>query len=219
MSVTIAEEVLLLAHSEEDGRQLIGSAELGAALGGAVLAELAVQDRIELSKKTVAVKDATGTGDPDLDAALTRIAEDGKERKPAWWVSKIGTSKLKTRLLTKLADAGVLSQERGKVLGIFPTTRWPEADGGVEAEVRERVANALAGADPEPRTAVLIAVMHACKLDRKAFPGASKERIKQITDGEWAGEAVAKTIADINAAIMIAATSAAIGAAAGGSTG
>ncbi|WP_431897328.1 GOLPH3/VPS74 family protein [Nonomuraea sp. bgisy101] len=215
MTVTIAEEILLLAYREEDGRQLIGSTELGAALGGAVLAELAVEGRIELSQKRVVVKEAAGGGDTDLDAALARIAEDGKERKPAWWVAKIGTSKLKNRLLTKLADTGVLTQERGKVLGVFPTTRWPEADGSVEAEVRGRVASALAGADPDARTAVLIAVMHACKLDRKAFPGASKERIKEITEGEWAGEAVAKTIADINAVIMIAATTAAISAASG----
>ncbi|MFE3454908.1 GPP34 family phosphoprotein [Nonomuraea sp. NPDC059194] len=217
MTVTIAEEVLLLAHSEDDGRQLIGSTELGAALGGAVLAELAVDDRIELSQKKVVVKNAAGSGDADLDDVLTRIAEDSKERKPAWWVSKIGTPKLKARLLTKLADAGVLTQQRGKVLGVFPTTRWPEADGSVEAEVRERVAGVLSGAEPDARTAVLIAVMHACKLDRKAFPGASKERIKEITEGEWAGDAVAKTIADINAVIMIAATTAAISAAVGAS--
>ncbi|MEU7899793.1 GPP34 family phosphoprotein [Nonomuraea sp. NPDC049152] len=213
MTVTIAEEVLLLAYREEDGKPLIGTTELGAALGGAVLAELAVEGRIELSQKKVVVKDATRGGDADLDEALVRIAEDGKERKPAWWITKLGNTKLKNRLLTKLADSGVLTQERGKVLGIFPTTRWPEADASVEAEVRERVASALAGADPDARTAVLIAVMHACKLDRKAFPGASKERIKEITEGDWAGEAVAKTIADINAVIVIAATSAAIGAA------
>ncbi|MEV2272798.1 GOLPH3/VPS74 family protein [Nonomuraea africana] len=213
MSVTIAEEVLLLAHSEQDGKQLIGSTELDAALGGAVLAELAVEGRIELSQKRVVVKDAGRGGDPELDAAMARIIEDGKERKPAWWVAKLGKGKLRTRLLTRLADTGVLTQERGKVLGIFPTTRWPEADGRVEAEIRARVAAVLGGADPDERTAVLIAVLHAAKLDRKAFPGASKERIKEITEGAWAGEAVAKTIAEINAVIMIAATSAAIGAA------
>ncbi|GAA3472760.1 GOLPH3/VPS74 family protein [Nonomuraea roseola] len=222
MSVTIAEEVLLLAHSEQDGKQLIGSTELDAALGGAVLAELAVDGRIALSEKRVIVKDAAGGGtelDAELLTTMTRIVEDGKERKPAWWVAKIGNSKLRTRLLTRLADTGVLTQERGKILGIFPTTRWPEADGRVEAEIRARVASVLGGSEPDERTAVLIAVLHAAKLDRKAFPGASKERIKEITEGAWAGEAVAKTIAEINAVIMIAATSAAIGAATSASTG
>ena len=31
-------------------------------------------------------------------------------------------------LLTGLADRGVLRADEGKVLGIFPTTRWPAVD-------------------------------------------------------------------------------------------
>lgn len=213
MSVTIAEEVLLLAHSEDEGKQLIGSSELDAALGGALLAELALNGRIEFSQKKVALTDPAPLGEEELDTTLARIATDGKERKPEWWVQKLHSGKLRKRLLTHLADTGVLSEQRGKVLGIFPTTRWPEADGSVEAEIRSRVSRVLGGSDPDERTAVLIAVLHAAKLDRKAFPGADKERIKEITEGAWAGEAVAKTIATINAAIMMAATTAAIGAA------
>jgi hypothetical protein len=64
---------------------------------------------------------------------------------------------------------------------------------------------------------VLIAVMHAAKLDRKAFPGADKARVKEIAEGDWAGDAVAKTIAAINSVILIAATGAAIGASTAGS--
>jgi hypothetical protein len=208
MSVTIAEELLLLAYREDDGKQLIGATRLDAALGGAVLAELAVNERVELSDKRVSVVDTTPLGDDELDATLARIAED-KPRKPDWWVSKISSSKLRRRLLTGLAEAGVLAEERGKVLGIFPTTRWPEADGRVEAEVRKRVASALAGSDPDARTAVLIAVMHASGLDRKAFPGASKERVKEIAEGAWAADAVAKTIAAVNSMIVTAAAASA----------
>jgi hypothetical protein len=213
MSVTIAEEILLLAHGEEDGRQLLAGTQLDPALAGALLAELALADRIELQEKKVLVKDATPLGDAELDAALARIAESGKERKPAWWVQRLQSSKLRLRLLTRLAEAGVLTEERGKVLGIFPTTRWPEADGSVEAQVRQRVAGALAGDAPDPRTAVLVAVTHAAKLDRKAFPGADKERVKQIAAGAWEAEAVAQTIAAINAAVAIIVTTAAITAA------
>ncbi|WP_084962689.1 GOLPH3/VPS74 family protein [Thermoactinospora rubra] len=216
MSVTIAEELLLLAHSEDEGRQLIDSTSLDAALSGAILAELALGGRVDLEGKKVAVRDATPLGDEELDAALARIAEDGKERKPDWWIHKFHSAKLRKRLLTRLADRGALSERKGKVLGVFPTTRWPEADGRIEAGVRERVASALAGADPDARTAVLVAIMHACKLDRKAFPGADKDRIKQIAEGRWAGDAVAKTIAAINAAVMAGAVAAIAAATASG---
>ncbi|MFI6602925.1 GPP34 family phosphoprotein [Nonomuraea sp. NPDC050536] len=209
MTVTIAEELLLLAYTEEEGKPVISGVQLDTALAGALLAELAVTERVELSKKKVAVRDATPLGEAELDAALARMSEDGKERKPAWWVQKLQSGKLRNRLLTGLAERGVLSEEHRKVLGMFPSTRWPEADPSVEQEVRDRVSSALAGGDPEPRTAVLIALVHAAKLDRKAFPGASKERIKQIAEGAWAADAVAQTIAAINSAIMVAMTVAA----------
>ncbi|NUP02633.1 MAG: GPP34 family phosphoprotein [Nonomuraea sp.] len=213
MTVTIAEELLLLAYSEAEGKQLIGAMQLDPALGGAILAELAVAGRVELTGDKVTLKDPTPLGDDELDATLARIAEDGKARKPAWWVQRLQSGKLRRRLLTRLAESGVLAEERGKVLGIFPTTRWPEADPRVEADVRERVSAALAGAEPDMRTAVLIAITHAAKLDRKTFPDADRQRVKEIAKGEWAGEAVAKTIASINAAIAAGATAAAVAAA------
>ncbi|MDF2707546.1 MAG: hypothetical protein K0R62_3198 [Nonomuraea muscovyensis] len=214
MTVTIAEELLLLALTEDDGKLLISGTQLDPALAGAILAELAVNERIELSAKKVSVRDATPLADAELDATLARMAEERKERKPVWWVQKLYSAKLRNRLLTRLADTGVLSEQRGKVLGVFPTTRWPELDGSVEAQIRERVAGALAGTDPDPRTAVLIALMRAAKLDRKAFPGADKKRIKEIAEGAWAADAVAQTIAAINSVVVtasIAATAAAVG--------
>ncbi|GII04800.1 GOLPH3/VPS74 family protein [Planobispora takensis] len=208
---TIVEEVLLLAYSEDEGKQLVGSLQLDAALGGALLAELAINDRIDLSGKKVTVKDTTPLGDPELDATLARIAED-KERKPDRWVYKLYSNKLRKRLLTGLAERGVLGEEHRKILGIFPSSRYPERDPRIEQAVRERVQNVLNGAEPDERVAVLIAILHAAKIDRKAFPEAGKERIKEIAEGDWVGDAVAKTIASINAAI-IAGGAAAAGAA------
>jgi hypothetical protein len=212
---TIAEEVLLLAYGEEEGRQLIGSSELDAALGGSILAELAIHDRIDLADKRVTVRDTTPLGDEELDAALTRIAGESRERKPEWWVQRLHSTKLRKRLLSRLAERGVLHEEQYRILGIFPATRYPEQDPRVEQGIRERVQSVLSGADPDERIAVLVAVLHAAKIDRKAFPGASKERIREITEGDWAGEAVAKTIASINAAVMVAVMSGVI---AGGSS-
>ncbi|MEV7907880.1 GOLPH3/VPS74 family protein, partial [Streptomyces anulatus] len=80
----IAEEVLLLAYGEVEGRQLVGSSELDAALGGSLLAELAVNGRIDLADKRVTVLDPTPLGDEELDATLARIAAEPKERKPEW---------------------------------------------------------------------------------------------------------------------------------------
>src|ERR1044072_1906891 len=107
---TIAEEVLLLAYDEEQGRQLIGSSERDAPLGGALLAELTVGGRIDLADKKVTVLDATPVGDEELDAALARIAAESKARKPEWWVQRLHSGKLRRRLLSRLAERGVLDE-------------------------------------------------------------------------------------------------------------
>lgn len=212
MTVTIAEELLLLALHDEKGTPLVAGTQLDPALAGALLAELAVNGRLELSDKKVTVTDPSPLGDSELDATLARIAEEGKERKPAWWVQRLQSAKLRRRLLTRLAESGVLTEQRGKVLGVFPTTRWPEASPDVEAAVRDRVAGALAGADPDARTAVLIAIAHAAKLDRKAFPEASRQRVKEIAEGAWTADAVAQTIAAINAVMITTITAATVAA-------
>lgn len=210
--MTIAEELLLLAYRESTGKPMIGHHELDPAVAGALLSELVVNERVELSDKRVVVRDASPLGDQELDGALARIAQEAKPRKPDHWVNKLQSGKLRERLLTRLAERGVLTAEHGKALGIFPTTRWPEADPGVELEVRERVDSALAGGTPEARTAVLIALTRAVKLDRKAFPGADRKRIKEISEGAWAADAVAKTVQAVNAAIMTAITVSAVAA-------
>ncbi|MEU6412614.1 GPP34 family phosphoprotein [Microbispora sp. NPDC046933] len=216
MTLTIAEEVLLLAYREDTGKPVIGPVELDCALAGALLAELAVRGRVDLDGAKVVPVDRTPVGEEELDATLTRIAEEERgPRKADWWVGRLRAGGLRKRLLTRLAARGVLSEQAGKILGIFPTTRYPELDPSHEQGVRERVQNVLAGAEPDERTAVLIAVMHAARLDRKAFPDAPKGRIKEIAEGQWTAEAVRRTISSIHAAVAAATTAATVAATAG----
>jgi hypothetical protein len=216
VTLTIAEEVLLLAYREDTGKPIIGSMELDCALAGALLAELAVRGRVGFDGKKLRVENGSPLGDEELDATLSRIIGEAGRHDASWWVGKLRMGRLRKRLLTRLAARGVLSEQEGKILGIFPTTRYPELDPRHEQGVRERVRNVLTGAEPDERTAVLFAVMHAAKLDRKAFPGAPKDRVKEIAQGQWTGEAVRKTIASVHAAVVAATTAATVAATAGG---
>ncbi|MEZ0073730.1 GPP34 family phosphoprotein [Planotetraspora sp. GP83] len=218
MSITIAEEVLLLAYRDDTGKPQIGSTELDAALAGAIVAELAVNGRIDLDGKKLVVRDASPLGDDELDAALARMAGESRDHKPEWWVGKLNGNKLRKRLLSRLADQGVLTEQETKVLGLFPSRRYPALDASVEQGIRQRVESVLAGAEPDERLAALVAVLNAAKLDRKAFPHARKERIKEIAEGEWAGAAVKKTIASVHAAVA-AGVAAAVAAGAASSGG
>ncbi|TKK84373.1 GPP34 family phosphoprotein [Herbidospora galbida] len=210
MTSIIAEDVLLLGYDEQKGQPTIGSTELNAGLAGALLAELAIKGRLSLADKKVVVTDETPVGEPELDAALARIAAEAKVRKPEWWVDKLQGAKLRERLLVRLVEGGVLSEERGKILGLFKTVKYPELDGSVERAVRMRVESVLNGAEPDKRTAVIIGIMHATKALKKQFPGADDARVKEITEGDWAGEGVKEAIAAVEAAVLMVITTAVI---------
>jgi hypothetical protein len=64
----------------------------------------------------------------------------------------------------RLVEAGVLAERRTKVLGLFPTTRFPEADPGPERELRARLRSVLVDgaeggrAEPDGHDLLLIAL-------------------------------------------------------------
>lgn len=208
-TLTLAEELLLLAHEEQTGRRIADGTSLGVGVAGSLLADLALAERIDLDGKLVTVLDRAPVGDPDLDEALAGMAAEPKPRKPEWWIERLGKQKkdgkaLSRRLLDRLVERGVLRAAPHRVLGLFPTTRYAELDPSAEREIRARLYDALNGATPTPRTAALVALMDACDLARKIFPDLDKKllkrRAKEITDGEWAGAATRKVIQNIRAA-------------------
>jgi len=208
--MSLAEEFLLLAYAD-DGTPLTDGMHLDNGLGGAVLLELAMDSRIDVVDKRVVVLDPAPTGEPILDQALERIAGAEKDRKPGYWVSKFAKD-TRPRVLDRLVGDGVLTMEKDRVLGVFPRTRYPAAQGtepAVETDARQRMRAAVLGdGTVEPRTAALCALVAATDLDRKVFADLDrkqvKTRLKEIGQGAWAATAVRATIEEIQSAILIA---------------
>jgi hypothetical protein len=212
VSMSLAEEFLLLAYAD-DGTPLTDGMHLDNGLGGAVLLDLAMASRIDVVDKRVVVLNAAPTGEPLVDQALERIgrASDDKPRKPGYWVSKFAQD-TRPRVLEKLVADRVLTMEKDRVLGVFPRTRYPAAQGtepAVETDARQRMRVAVLGdGTVEPRTAALCALVAATELDRKVFADLDRKRVKarlqEISQGEWAAKAVRATIEEIQSAILIA---------------
>ena len=208
----IAEDLLLLLYDDETGKPLTGSPGLDYALAGAVLIELTMNGKLDITSKADGVKpgrlkvvDATPIGDPILDERLAFVvAKPGKRPK-----DQIGrlSKKLRDQLLARLAERGVLEADQGKVLGLFPVTRWPAKDARDEAEVRSKLESVLkVGTTPDERTGALIALLSALNVvpkvvtdavDKKAL----KQRAKQIAESDWAADAVKKAVTEMQAAV------------------
>jgi hypothetical protein len=203
-------EFALLGYAD-DGKAVTDSTHLDNGLGGALLLELALLERIDIADKKVVVRDPSPIGDPLVDQALARIADDGRARKPGYWVSKFAKD-TRGRVLDQLVADGVLQAEHGSFLGVFPRTRYP-APGGVEpsaeTDARRRMRSAVSASGAvDARTAALCALVAATGLDRKVFADLDrrqvKARLKEIGEGAWAAAAVKKAIEDVQTAVMVA---------------
>lgn len=216
----IAEDLLLLVTDDETGKLAADPSEVDVALGGALLVELTLMRRVDLAgageqvrEGRLVVRDTSPASDPLLDEALVKIGEK-QGKKPQSVVTALGKD-VRARLYDRLVERGLLRAESGKILGIFPSHRWPAQDAAHENAVRADLLAALRiGLAGDPRTGSLVSLLLALrKLDKAVDPaaaGLSKRELKsnaeRIAEGEWASEAVRHVIDGMQAA-LIAATS------------
>jgi hypothetical protein len=212
----LADDFLLLALDDR-GSNTVGDPTLDYGLAGAVLLDLMLTGRLDLTDGRVVVRDLTPVGDPVADAALTKIAAETKPRKPGAWIQPL-TGGLRAQLLERQVQAGVLRKEDDRVLWVFPRTRYASATGAepaAETAVRQELTAAVDGTGAVPeRVAALLGLVQAVGMAGKLFPGrdkkALKARLQEIGEGNWVAEAVRQSITQVQAAIAsMAAVSAA----------
>ncbi|WP_375388763.1 GPP34 family phosphoprotein [uncultured Amnibacterium sp.] len=214
----LAEDLLLLLLDDEKGTTPGLWVAVRVPLGAAVLAELAIDDAVELEPResrwrTPKIR-VTGATEQDdvLAAALQVVAQ--KPRTAVDLVGRVGDG-LKDRLAERLAGQGLLERHDGTVLGLFPRTTWPAAASTHEAQVREGLrAVVVDGAAPDERTAALAGILQA--LDRLrpvlglsgAEARAAKKRVAELTKGDLATKAVRDAVEAAIVAVTTATTAA-----------
>lgn len=217
----IAEDLLLLLTNDETGKLAASASDVDVALGGALLIELTMMQRVELAGSSeqvrrpgLVVRDTSATSDPLLDQALAIVGEK-QGKKPQNVVPALG-KQVRVQLYERLVDRGVLREESGKILGIFPRHTWPAQDATHEDSIRADVLTALRNSRAsDARTGALISLLVALKaVPRAADPAAaslSKRDLtasaERITEGDWASDAARHAIEATNAAVTAATTS------------
>ncbi|SDR77042.1 Golgi phosphoprotein 3 (GPP34) [Nocardioides scoriae] len=216
VTTLIAEDLLLLLLDDESGK-LSHATYLDVGLGGALLVDLALGEHVDVDapgRKWGFTQPGrvrvTGSlpGDPALRAAYDKVAE--KERTAQDLVGRLGR-KQRDPLLERLAGRGLVERREDKVLGLFPTTRWPAADARHEEHVRRALeATLLRGDRPDPRTGALVALLHGLGVAHRVVErgdvgaGEVKKRAKAVAEGDWAAKGVADAVAAAQAAMVAA---------------
>ncbi len=208
------EEVLLLALEDKKGTVSSGSFH-NFAVGGAVMAELLLEKRIdveEVKKKRFArVLSSTPVGEPLIDECLAKMAGAKRRTQLQTWVSKFANVKnLKHRIAERLAGRGILRVDEGRVLGIFTRKVYPEIDPDPERAMIARLRKAIFSdsGEVDPRTVVLLSLANSADLLKSVFPKKElkgrKARIEKVVNGEMTGKAAKEAIQAMQAAVMVA---------------
>lgn len=208
VTLPLPSSLLLLLTRDDDGRLEVDAGTLDAALAGAVLAELALHGHVVLDEETVvASPEADGPPAPVVAPALAEIAAEPRHRGPEAWVSRLSGPTLRTAVADDLVARGLLERRERKVLGLFRTTSWPEADGGPEARLRTRLAEVLAGrAQPTAGSAALVGLLEVTGVLEDQFGDVTEESLARVTGGQWASPAVRAVLEEIAVVLLVATT-------------
>ena len=209
------EEIMLLTLRDKEGTIASGT-NYQYAIGGAVLAELLLRNRVTVDeekkkKKFLRLVDSTPFGDPVIDECLQKVKTAKKRAQLQAWVSRFaGIKNAKHRVAEKLCRRGILRAEEDKVLMIFSRKIYPEIDPEPEREIIDRLSDAIFTdtQDVDPRTVVLLSLAKSADIlkvnfDKKKLK-TRKKRIEQVVNGETTGKATKEAIAAMQAAVMVA---------------
>lgn len=207
-----AQELLLLLFKEDAGDPtFVPEPALHHALAGALLMELAQQNRIDTDPNRLVVVDPSPVGDEILDAALARVAASDETRDAAHWVRELAADgdDIRAKALAGLVATGVLESDAEGALVPSPAVararRYPAVDGsadGPEQEVRLRIMRVLFGDEiPSPWDVVIICLADACGMFERMLSKAeleqARERIDLVSRLDLIGQAVTGAVRTI----------------------
>lgn len=212
------EQLMLLALRDDKGTLESKASMHSYALGGALLAELGIQERISIDdtkKAMVDVVDRRPLGEPVLDDCLERVVTAKRRARASAWVQRFANLKrLRHRVAAGLCRQGILRDDEDTVLLVFTRKVYPTIDPRPERELLEKLRGAVLGDAPTiaPEVALVVAVAHASGLLAAHFDKDSlkrrKHRLEAIADGDLAGAATKQAVRAAQQAAMAAVSAA-----------
>ena len=209
MTLRFAEEIMLLLLDDEGERFLrVPDWSLRYALGGAVLMDLALEDRIDTDLEKLILVDSTPLDDDLLDPSLADIAREEGTHDARFWVERAAgrADEIREAAVNRLIKRGILERREDRFLWVFRSRRYPVVDGTAEQEVKLRIMELLfSEVIPTPRDIVIICLADACGifselLSRRELQHAMP-RIQFLRQMDLIGRAVTDAVWDIEVSL------------------
>ncbi len=209
--IRLAEELILLMLNERTGYlEMVPGWDFSCVMAGAVIADLALEDRIDTDLDALYLVDPSPTGDDLLDPTLNEIAESRETRDTQYWIERntARSEEIVSATLDRLVERGILDYESG---GFWTLSRsvsrsghYPISDERTRQEAKARVLSVILNDFiPDPRDAILVALMHTCDGFKLLLPPEEYEekleRIETIAKLDLVGRSVASAVRESTA--------------------
>ncbi len=213
MVLRFAEEIVLLLLDDVSGEfARIPEWSLQRALAGAVLMDLALENRIDTDPQRLFLVDGSPTGDDLLDPTLASIANAEGTHDSRYWVEQTAmqhADRVHARVLERLVEHGILHRRDDRFLWVFQSRRYPAVDGTAEREVKLRIMEVLFSDEiPDPRDIVIVCLADSCgifqELLSKRELNLASERIQQVRKMDLIGQAISQAVWDIEMSLALA---------------
>jgi hypothetical protein len=208
MDLNLIGQLTLLALDDKKGSIIPDSISFSYAIAGAVILELALEEKVDISHELVRIKDRTKTGDTILDKYFDLIQQSKKERKIKSWVDRIGNKadQIKKDTIEKLIAKRILEKKEKKILWVFTVNKYPAQNSRPENRLRNRLYDIIVyGHKPDLKEIMLLNLIESCSLGKEVFGKAQvklfKKKIKQINESNDLAGVVNKSIKEITDAI------------------
>ena len=214
LPLTLLEEFLLLALDDETGQfHPLARSTFDCATAGAVLMDLTLRARIDNDLRDMFVVDQTPTGDPMLDSVLQvmALAPVLTPHPIAYWLRHFADEGevMREKALKRLEERGIIRRQNRTIFWKFGTRRYPLVEDKEQREVKRRILGVVLGDEiPAAHDVMLTGLAESCDLFRFILSAHeaehAKPRIAQVARLDLIGQAVAKGITEIDAAIAMA---------------
>jgi len=209
--IRIAEELILLMLDERSGYlEMVPGWDFSCVMAGAVLADLALERRIETDLERLYLVDSTPTGDGLLDPTLADIAESDEKSDAQFWIERNTrhADEIVAAALDRLVERNILTHESGGFWGLSRSVArsgtFPTQAVETRRESKARILSVILNDEiPDPRDAILVALMHTCGGFRLLLDEEDYEerlaRIELIARLDLIGRTVAIAVKDSTA--------------------
>lgn len=211
MNLNTIEKYLLLAQHPTKGRFTYGQFVNYGVIGASLL-EMSLKDGVSVENELLILKDDIEFDNPVLLEISTLIKSSEKPRKIKHWIHKLArkAAKYKWSFLNELENKKLIRIEHKKFLGLFPYRRCYLIEDSIRESLTQDVKRKILNKPEMNNEEILIlGMIEACQMhkiitsDKQELKTIKKE-LKQLLKEIPIAGTVAKTIKEVQAAIIVA---------------